>query len=112
MVLAWLADVARGARTGTYDARMRCPTCGEDNPDRAKFCLECGTPLTATGELAAETRRVVTIVFADIVGSTSIGERLDPEALRRVQARYFDTMAAVVEQHGGMVEKYIGVKRS
>jgi class 3 adenylate cyclase/tetratricopeptide (TPR) repeat protein len=87
---------------------MRCPTCGEDNPDRAKFCLECGTPLAATEDLAAETRRVVTIVFADMAGSTAIGERLDPEALRRVQARYFDAMAAVIEQHGGMVEKYIG----
>ena len=87
---------------------MRCATCGQDNPDRAKFCLECGASLTQTAEPAAETRKVVTIVFADMAGSTAIGERLDPEALRRVQARYFDAMAAVIEQHGGTVEKYIG----
>ncbi|MEX1262337.1 MAG: adenylate/guanylate cyclase domain-containing protein [Actinomycetota bacterium] len=87
---------------------MRCPTCGQNNPDRAKFCLECGAPLAATAEPATETRRVVTIVFADMAGSTAIGERLDPEALRRVQARYFDAMAAVIEQHSGTVEKYIG----
>ena len=92
----------------TYDARMRCPTCGQDNPDRAKFCLECGASLAAAAELATESRRVVSIVFADMAGSTAIGERLDPEALRRVQARYFDAMAEVIERHGGTVEKYIG----
>ena len=87
---------------------MRCPACDEENPERAKFCLNCATPLTAPAEPAAEVRKVVTIVFADMAGSTAIGERLDPEALRRVQARYFDTMTAVIEQHGGTVEKYIG----
>jgi class 3 adenylate cyclase/tetratricopeptide (TPR) repeat protein len=87
---------------------MRCPACDEENPDRAKFCLNCATPLTAPAEPTTEVRKVVTIVFADMAGSTAIGERLDPEALRRVQARYFDTMAAVIERHGGTVEKYIG----
>jgi class 3 adenylate cyclase/tetratricopeptide (TPR) repeat protein len=87
---------------------VRCPSCGEENPDRAKFCLNCATPLTAPAEPAGETRKVVTIVFADMVGSTAIGEGLDPEALRRVQARYFDAMAAVIDAHGGTVEKYIG----
>ena len=60
---------------------MRCATCGQDNPDRAKFCLECGASLTQTAEPVAETRKVVTIVFADMAGSTAIGERLDSEAL-------------------------------
>jgi class 3 adenylate cyclase/tetratricopeptide (TPR) repeat protein len=87
---------------------MRCPACDEENPERAKFCLNCATPLTGPAEPAAEVRKVVTIVFADMAGSTAIGERLDPEALRRVQARYFDTMTAVIERHGGTVEKYIG----
>ena len=81
-----------------HSAPMRCPACGEENPDRAKFCLNCATPLTAPAEPAGEVRKVVTIVFADVTGSTAIGERLDPEALRRVQARYFDTMAAVIER--------------
>ena len=91
-----------------YDARMRCPTCGQDNPDRAKFCLECGASLAEVVELSTESRRVVSIVFADMAGSTAIGERLDPEALRRVQSRYFDAMTEVIERHGGTVEKYIG----
>jgi class 3 adenylate cyclase/tetratricopeptide (TPR) repeat protein len=87
---------------------VRCPSCGEANPERAKFCLNCGAVLAAPAVATGETRRVVTIVFADMAGSTAIGERLDPEALRRVQARYFDAMAAVIERHGGTVEKYIG----
>ncbi len=87
---------------------MRCATCGQDNPDRAKFCLECGASLASAPEAQAQTRKVVTIVFADMAGSTAIGERLDPEALRRVQTRYFDSMAAVIDRHGGTVEKYIG----
>jgi class 3 adenylate cyclase/tetratricopeptide (TPR) repeat protein len=87
---------------------MRCPACAQDNPDRAKFCLECGAPLSAVAESSGESRKVVTVVFADMAGSTAIGERLDPEALRRVQARYFDAMAGVIERHGGTVEKYIG----
>ena len=47
-------------------------------------------------------------MFADVTGSTALGERLDPEALRRVMGRYFDEMAAVIERHGGTVEKFIG----
>ena len=51
---------------------------------------------------------MVTVVFADVTGSTALGERLDPEALRRVMGRYFDAMAAAIERHGGTVEKFIG----
>ncbi len=47
-------------------------------------------------------------MFADVTGSTALGERLDPEALRRVMGRYFDEMAAVIDAHGGTVEKFIG----
>jgi class 3 adenylate cyclase/tetratricopeptide (TPR) repeat protein len=54
------------------------------------------------------TRKTVTIVFTDVVGSTSLGERLDPELLRRVMTAYFERMRAVLERHGGTVEKYIG----
>ena len=53
-------------------------------------------------------RRLVTIVFCDLVDSTKLGERLDPEALRAVMSTYFRTMAAVIERHGGTVEKFIG----
>jgi predicted ATPase/class 3 adenylate cyclase len=85
----------------------RCPSCGEENSDRARFCQNCAAPL-AEPEPASEVRKVVTIVFADVTGSTALGEHLDPEALRRVMGRYFDEMAAVIERHGGTVEKFIG----
>ena len=55
-----------------------------------------------------EVRKTVTILFSDLAGSTSLGERLDPESLREVMGRYFDVMRAAVEGHGGSVEKYIG----
>jgi class 3 adenylate cyclase/tetratricopeptide (TPR) repeat protein len=84
-----------------------CAHCGEQNPERARFCLACGTPFPDAAR-DVETRRTVTVVFADLVGSTSIGEGLDPEAHRRVQSRYFDELRAVLERHGGTVEKYIG----
>jgi class 3 adenylate cyclase/tetratricopeptide (TPR) repeat protein len=86
----------------------RCPSCGEENADRARFCQSCATPLGDADAQIADVRKVVTIVFADVTGSTALGERLDPEALRRVMGRYFDEMAAVIERHGGTVEKFIG----
>jgi class 3 adenylate cyclase len=55
-----------------------------------------------------EVRKTVTIVFTDIVGSTRLSERLDPEAMRRVMSRYFDAMQLAIEHHGGLVEKFIG----
>jgi class 3 adenylate cyclase len=86
----------------------RCPSCGEENADRARFCQACATPLAEVDAPASDVRKVVTIVFADVTGSTALGERLDPETLRRVMGRYFDRMAAVIESHGGTVEKFIG----
>jgi class 3 adenylate cyclase len=58
--------------------------------------------------MAGEARKTVTIVFTDVTGSTSLGEQLDPEALRGVMARYFETAQTVLERHGGTVEKFIG----
>ena len=85
-----------------------CPSCGEENPDKAKFCHECATSLADELPGPGEVRKTVTVVFCDLIGSTSIGERLDPEALRRVQTDYFDAMSRAIERHGGSVEKYIG----
>ncbi|MDQ2982628.1 MAG: AAA family ATPase [Actinomycetota bacterium] len=84
-----------------------CGACGTENADDARFCSSCGASLTPA-EALREVRKTVTIVFSDVVGSTAVGERLDPESLRRVMSRYFDAMAVVVERHGGMVEKFIG----
>src|SRR3954465_2403873 len=86
---------------------VRCPACGETNPQRAKFCLECGTSLAAV-RASAEERRTVTVVFADMVGSTALGERLDSESLRRVMDRYYDALRTAVEGEHGTVAKFIG----
>ncbi len=84
-----------------------CPSCGEQNPDRFRLCGYCGTPLAAPLP-AQEVRKTVTVVFCDLKGSTSLGERLDSEALREVMTRYFDEMRGALEEHGGLIEKYIG----
>jgi class 3 adenylate cyclase/tetratricopeptide (TPR) repeat protein len=86
-----------------------CRTCGEANAETARFCHACGGALDAA-ELAAprEVRKTVTILFADVAGSTALGEQLDPEALRSVMSRYYEEMRAVLEHHGGTVEKFIG----
>ena len=86
---------------------MICGSCGRANDGDARFCAGCGAPL-APRPGGAETRKVVTVVFTDVAGSTALGERLDPESLRRVMWRYFDTMQATLERHGGTVEKFIG----
>ena len=84
-----------------------CAACGVENPDIARFCLACGTQL-AEARAPQETRKVVTIVFSDLKGSTSLGEALDSEALREVMTRYFDAMSYELERHGGVIEKFIG----
>ncbi len=83
-----------------------CPNCGEENPGRFRLCGFCGTELALAA--AREIRRTVTIVFCDLKGSTSLGEKLDSESLRALLNRYFSTMQRVVERHGGTVEKFIG----
>jgi class 3 adenylate cyclase len=84
-----------------------CPQCGEDNPDRARFCLACGAALVAQ-ERSREERKRVTVLFADLVGFTSASERLDPEEVRALQAPYWARVKAEIERYGGTVEKFIG----
>ncbi|HEY7476809.1 MAG TPA: adenylate/guanylate cyclase domain-containing protein, partial [Actinomycetota bacterium] len=84
-----------------------CPSCGEENPDRFRLCGYCGTQLAQEAP-AEEVRRTVSIVFSDLKGSTTLGEQLDSERLRAVLNIYFNEMRAVLERHGGTVEKYIG----
>jgi class 3 adenylate cyclase/tetratricopeptide (TPR) repeat protein len=86
-----------------------CPSCGEENPGHAKFCLHCGAPLAAATPAApSEERRVVTAVFTDIVGSTTRAETLDPEDVRSYLAPYYARVKAELEHFGGTVEKFIG----
>ncbi|HSI98075.1 MAG TPA: adenylate/guanylate cyclase domain-containing protein, partial [Gaiellaceae bacterium] len=84
-----------------------CQQCGTDNPDVARFCLACGSQL-AEAPPPQEFRKVVTIVFSDLKGSTAMGEQLDSESLREVMTQYFDSMRAELERHGGVIEKFIG----
>ena len=84
---------------------MVCASCGHENSDAARFCEACGAAL-ASG--SGEHRKVVSVLFCDVVGSTALGESTDPEALRALLARYFERMKAIVERHGGSVEKFIG----
>ncbi|MEA2633783.1 MAG: hypothetical protein QOJ33_2505 [Chloroflexota bacterium] len=83
-----------------------CPRCGEENPSRARFCLACGATLAVARE--REVRKTVTVVFSDLVGSTELGERLDPESIRHLMSRYFEEMQGVLQRHGGTVQKFIG----
>src|SRR5580765_1257003 len=84
-----------------------CPSCGQENPAVARFCLACGAALTAHGERREE-RKIVTALFADLVGFTSRAEQLDPEDVRAVLAPYWERLRAELEQRGGTVEKFIG----
>ena len=108
-----------------------CPNCGTINPPTAKFCMECGTallPVTASEKpqqsaqrsgdgqtqplleiiTPREERRVVTIMFADITGSTPLADHLDPEDMRAILTGYFNLMTEQIRKHDGTVEKYIG----
>ena len=84
---------------------IACPNCAAEIGAGARFCPSCGAALTAS---AGEERKLATILFADVTGSTDLGERLDPERLRALLLEYFAAMSAVIEGWGGTVEKYIG----
>ena len=85
---------------------VRCERCGKENPDDARFCSNCAAPLAARP--AREERKVVTVLFADLVGFTSRSERLDPEDVRALLSPYYARLRHELERHGGTVEKFIG----
>jgi class 3 adenylate cyclase/tetratricopeptide (TPR) repeat protein len=96
-----------------------CPACGALNPPGFAFCGACGASLNPSPAAPAPTpaashaesrdeRRVVTILFADVTGSTALAERLDAEQIRTIMARFFDAMTKEVVRHEGTVEKFIG----
>ena len=87
---------------------ITCPRCGVENPEQARFCNACGAALAGEREPAREVRKTVTVLFCDVVGSTRLGERFDPEILRGVMARFYAAIREPVERHGGTVEKVIG----
>ena len=90
---------------------MQCPKCGEQNSESARFCQACGNALAPPEpepEQPVEGRKTVSLVFCDLTGSTALGDKMDPESLRRVITRYFNDMKQVLIRHGGTVEKFIG----
>jgi class 3 adenylate cyclase/tetratricopeptide (TPR) repeat protein len=85
-----------------------CTQCGRQNADDARFCSGCAAPLVAEPAAPRAVRKTVTLLFCDMVDSTPLGERLDPESLRRVLARWHESMRTALERHGGTVEKFVG----
>ena len=93
-----------------------CGACGAPNPPSVKFCGECGSSIlagdTSATELAQPTggteRRLVSVLFVDLVGFTTLSEQGDVEDMRALLSTYFDTARMVIERHGGTVEKFIG----
>jgi class 3 adenylate cyclase len=80
-----------------------CAQCGRENPKGARFCNACAAPIAA--EASAGARKTVTVLFCDLVGSTSLGDRADPEEL---MGRYHAELRVILERHGGTVEKFVG----
>ncbi len=109
--------------------QAKCPNCGTLNPPQAKFCSECATPLGAArssapanartaasvvqpaasaAPAAVAERRLVSVLFADLVGFTSFSDGRDAEEVRDLQSRYFNTVSEIIARYGGTVEKFIG----
>lgn len=83
---------------------MTCPACGSETSPTARFCATCGRALRGP----EDERRIVTVLFADIVGFTTMSERLDPEQVKNLVDRCFDLLAVEVEAFGGRVDKIVG----
>jgi class 3 adenylate cyclase/tetratricopeptide (TPR) repeat protein len=101
--------------------QQACPNCGQPVVPGAKFCLECGTSLSsiagaasggnqapATAPGSVSERRLVSVLFADLVGFTTLSEHRDPEEVRELLSQYFDRCRSLIERYGGTVEKFIG----
>ena len=85
-----------------------CSACGEPLPADARFCPACGAAATIQSSGTGDERKLVTVLFADVTGSTALGEQLDPEHMREVLDRFFAAMRDEIEGEGGTVEKFIG----
>ena len=102
---------------------LACPSCGAPNPPTVKFCGECGTALSASSTSPIVTdaqpapgspsvpvaeRRLVSVLFADLVGFTTLSESRDAEEVRELLSKYFDTCRTLIARYGGTIEKFIG----
>ncbi len=86
---------------------MRCNQCGTPATEGSRFCSNCGAPLVAPNPTEGE-RKLVTVLFADVVGSTAMAERLDPEQINEIMAGAFAFMNAAVARYGGTVSRLMG----
>ncbi|MFY9588254.1 MAG: adenylate/guanylate cyclase domain-containing protein, partial [Actinomycetota bacterium] len=96
---------------------IACPACGAANEPGDRFCGDCGAALTVGAEatteaaahpVASSERRLVSVLFADLVGFTTLSESRDAEEVRELLTRYFDTCRKLIARYGGIVEKFIG----
>ena len=87
---------------------ITCSNCGQENPEVAKFCLACGQPLAGVAAVGRDERRVISVVFVDLVGFTARSERLDPEDVHAFLMPYHEFVRREFESFGGVVEKFIG----
>ena len=102
-----LAENARGA--GRTLAAMRgCLNCGQDNPDGFRFCGACGSPLAVSARPPEEERKVVTVLFCDLVGFTSRSDRADPEDVGAMLRPFHTRLRREIERVGGTLDKLIG----
>src|SRR5438094_9537565 len=85
-----------------------CAACGQENPAIARFCLACGEPFADSVATAHEERRVVSVIFVDLVGFTARAERLDPEDVRAILTPYHECVRREIESFSGVVEKFVG----
>ena len=95
---------AEGARNGAMDS---CTECGAEVPADARFCPACGTPVDRR-PAPAEERKLATVLFADLVGSTALADSQDPERTRALLDRFYDVMSSEIGRAGGTVEKFAG----
>jgi class 3 adenylate cyclase/tetratricopeptide (TPR) repeat protein len=87
---------------------LTCPSCGQENPEGFRFCGACAAPLTQEAPAPREERKVVSVLFADLVGFTDRAERIDPEDVRALLGPYYVRLRDELEWRGGTVEKFIG----
>jgi class 3 adenylate cyclase/tetratricopeptide (TPR) repeat protein len=100
---AWASSMVQAAAMA---AMIVCSACGAESAQGQRFCGSCGVLLA--GQEGGRQRKTVTVVFCDVVGSTALGDSADPETVEAMLMRYFERMKAIVDRHGGTVEKFIG----
>ena len=86
---------------------LTCPACGRENSGDARFCNFCGTALAAAGTTRKE-RKFATALFADVVGSTALAEREDPELVQSLVGRTFDRLSQEITRSDGLLETFMG----